>query len=79
MSWWQGPASLWRCVCVSRRCVHACKDSNRLAVMGRALSDVSHVLCTDRLQVATRDGQPPVEAFRALVGPRDPELGRVLR
>lgn len=31
------------------------------------------------VQVATRDGREPVEAFRQLVGPRDPELARVLR
>lgn len=31
------------------------------------------------MQVATRDGREPVEAFRQLAGPRDPELARVLR
>jgi nucleoside-diphosphate kinase len=30
-------------------------------------------------QVAPKDGSEPVGAFRQLVGPRDPELGRVLR
>lgn len=31
------------------------------------------------VQVAPRDSREPVEAFRQLVGPRDPELARVLR
>jgi nucleoside-diphosphate kinase len=31
------------------------------------------------VEVAARTGGCPVEAFRQLVGPRDPELGRVLR
>lgn len=30
-------------------------------------------------QVAARDDSEPVEAFRQLVGPRDPDLARVLR
>ena len=31
------------------------------------------------VEVADRDGASPVEAFRELCGPMDPELGRVLR
>mmetsp|Transcript_18010 Transcript_18010/g.32887 ORF Transcript_18010/g.32887 Transcript_18010/m.32887 type:complete len:383 (-) Transcript_18010:16-1164(-) len=31
------------------------------------------------IEVADRDGSPCVESFRELVGPSDPELGRVLR
>lgn len=38
-----------------------------------------HHACMVCLQVAARDGRQPVEAFRQLVGPRDPELARVLR
>lgn len=77
-----GPASLWRCVCVCLVPVTLFVPPSSVH-QDMSVWRLTHCCapCSySTTQVAARDGREPVvEAFRQLVGPRDPELGRVLR